>query len=260
MEEYFNICYCFDKQKVHSTIGTMVLTGRKGYVCVADGVTLAKSYKDKNLKAVLDTAGLTVCDSGWVPLYIKVLYNIEKNRYCGSDLLMDLVELKKYKLMFIGATPEILSALRDRLIEKDSRIASMEFMSLPVLPVDEFDYKSIAESVEQANPDIVFVSLGMPKQEFFMCQLIQYLKKGVLIGVGAAFKYHSGLIRFRRAPEWMIRAKVEWLFRILREPKKQIKRCILIITVMPRICLKEYRMRTEKLKNDRMYYPSECER
>lgn len=245
MESYFGIRYCFDKRKVHAVIEKMVINQTSGYVCVADGVTLAMSHRNENLKNVLKEANLITCDSGWVPVYLKSLYSINRNQYSGSDLMMDIVEMKKYTIMFLGSSGNILTSLKEQLTKKDSRIEYMDFLSLPFMDVEEFDYQQIAQTVHKSNPDIILVSLGMPKQEFFMNKLRPHINKGVLIGVGAAFKFHSGLSNEKRAPRWMIKAKLEWVHRIFSEPKKQIKRCSLIFTTMPGIYWKEYRIKKQ---------------
>jgi N-acetylglucosaminyldiphosphoundecaprenol N-acetyl-beta-D-mannosaminyltransferase len=144
-------------------------------------------------------------------------------------------------MMFLGALENTLQALKERLSAIDERIASMPFVSLPFLDVSKFNYPEIAQEIKQQDPDLIFISLGMPKQEFFMHKLYPYLDKGILIGVGAAFKFHSGLSNQKRAPRWMIRSKMEWIHRILSEPKKQIKRCSLIASTMPFIFIKEYK-------------------
>ncbi|MDH8700823.1 N-acetylglucosaminyldiphosphoundecaprenol N-acetyl-beta-D-mannosaminyltransferase [Dysgonomonadaceae bacterium PH5-43] len=242
-EKFFGITYTFGRENVKLKIDNILNSNSKGYVCVADGVTLAMSHKNENLKTVLDNASITVCDSGWVPLYLKSIYKIQREQYCGSDLLMDIVSQKKYKIMFIGASPKTLDALKIRLSEIDNNVSDMHFGSLPFLDVEDFDYPKIAENIKDYNPDIVFVSLGMPKQEFFMYKLSPYIDRGILIGVGAAFKFHSGLKDQKRAPQWVINAKLEWLQRIISEPKKQIKRCSLIVTSLPGIYIKEYKKR-----------------
>ncbi|MDL2224367.1 WecB/TagA/CpsF family glycosyltransferase [Bacteroidales bacterium OttesenSCG-928-M06] len=239
-ERFFGISYTFKRDEVQTEIERMVDFNQKGYICVADGVTLSMSHRDGLLKKVLDESAITVCDSGWVPLYLRSLYKINREQYCGSDLLMDVVSLKKYKLMFLGASQLTLDALKQQLSLVDQRILQMPFISLPFRNVLDFDYKQIAEDIKLHNPDVIFISLGMPKQELFMHYLLPYLEKGVLIGVGAAFKFHSGLSAQKRAPKWMIKAKMEWLHRIYSEPKKQLKRCGLIISSMPFIYIKEY--------------------
>lgn len=219
----------------------MLQANQKGYVCVADGVTLSMSYRNKELREILEESSMTVCDSGWVPLYLRLLYHIEREQYSGSDLLIDIVNMEKYNMMFIGASNATLDALKTRLSQKDPGIASMPFTSLPFRAVEGFDYPKIAQQINVNNPDIIFVSLGMPKQEFFMHRLLPYLNRGILIGVGAAFKFHSGLSNQKRAPQWMIKAKIEWLHRIFSEPEKQLKRCGLIVSSLPSIYIKEYK-------------------
>ena len=240
-EKYFGIKYTFGKDAIYSIIDKWLQFGEKRYVCVADGVTLSLSHKDKALKNVLDEAGMVVCDSGWVPLYLRSLYGIKREQYSGSDFLMDAVTVKKYRMMFIGASEDTLEALKDNLAKKNEWIWEMNFLPLPFLEVAEFDYEKIAGEINQQNPDLIFVSLGMPKQEFFMHRLAPYLNRGVLIGVGAAFKFHSGLANQKRAPRWMINAKIEWIHRIWSEPEKQLKRCSLIFFSMPVIYWNEYK-------------------
>ncbi|GHT39886.1 hypothetical protein FACS189437_04570 [Bacteroidia bacterium] len=241
MEDFFGINYTFGKDKVQAKIDELLLSRQKGYVIVADGVTLSMSHKNKALKKVLDESDMIICDSGWVPLYLRSLYHIEREQYSGSDFLMDMVQAQKYKMMFLGSSNATLQALKTRLSSIDERMAVMPFVSLPFLDVSEFNYPEIAQQINEQDPDLIFVSLGMPKQEFFMHHLSPYLNRGILIGVGAAFKFHSGLASQKRAPKWMIRLKLEWLYRLFSEPKKQIKRCSLIASSMPCIYMKEYK-------------------
>jgi len=247
MENYFGINYAFDKHYVHSKLDEMVLSSQKGYVCVADGVTLAMSSKNPELKNVLADSILTICDSGWVPLYLKVIYGIKREQYSGSDFLEYIASKENYRLMFLGSDIKTLDALKKKLSQKNEKIASMTFDSLPFCDVSNFDYKEIASMIKVGNPDIVLISLGMPKQEFFMHNLIPFLEKGILIGVGAAFKFHSGLSKQKRAPNWMIKVKMEWLFRIFSEPRKQIKRCLLILFSMPGLFFKELKKSKKKI-------------
>ena len=218
----------------------LIMSSQKGYVCVADGVTLAMSSRNKCLKEILTNSALTVCDSAWVPIYLKIIYGIDREQYSGSDLLEDIVSTQKYRMLFLGTNPEILTNLKYNLSKKNRIISRMTFLPLPFKNVDEFDYNGIATTITDDSPDIIFVSLGMPKQEFFMQRILPYLEKGVLIGVGAAFKFHSGLSNQRRAPQWMIKAKLEWWFRLFCEPRKQIKRCWLIISTTPRLFFNEF--------------------
>lgn len=231
--------YLFDKGEIQKRFSDLTEKSQKGYVCVADGVTVSSCYWDSKLRKVLSDSTITVCDSGWVPVYLKLIYGIERGQYTGYELLNDIVEQKKYNLLFLGSSDDVLQALKYNLSIKDERIRDMCFEELPFLPVESFDYPAIGELINEIKPDIIFVSLGMPKQEFFMHHLLPYINRGVLVGVGAAFNFHSGLSKKRRAPKWMIAAKIEWAFRIFSEPKKQIKRCLLILGTTPLLFVKE---------------------
>ena len=118
----------------------------------------------------------------------------------------------------------------------------MVFQELPFLTVEEFDYKSIAKKIEEDGADIIWVALGAPKQERFMANLKPFLSHGVMIAVGAAFNFYSGL-NVKRAPEWMVKNHLEFCYRIYSEPKKQLKRCWGIITSLPRLLLSEYKVK-----------------
>lgn len=241
VEEFFDIRYEFDKQVVLDTVDELVEKGSKGYICVADGVTLAMSRKCGRLREILDNSILNTCDSGWVPVYLKMIYGIERRQYCGTELLLDVVNKKKYNMLFMGSSNAVLEPLRKKLIEADDRIGNMTFVSLPFRHVEHFDYEAIARQIREEVPDIIWVSLGMPKQEQFMYSLLPLIEQGVMIGVGAAFRFASGLPNNNRAPRWMIQCKIEWLYRIFKEPKKQIGRCLLILRTAPGILLKEYK-------------------
>ncbi len=246
MERYFGIPYEFDHAVVLNTIDRMVMSRDRGYVCVADGVTLSLSQDYKFLKMVLEEADIVTCDSGWVPVFLKWIYGIDRMQYAGSSLFSDILHEKKYKMIFLGSSNAILKPLRENIAKIDPRVLDMPFISLPFRPVEDFDYVAIADEINEENPDIIWIALGMPKQEIFMYHLKQYLNRGVCIGVGAAFKFFSGLPGHKRAPKWMIKCKIEWLHRIFSEPRKQIGRCMLIIRTVPALILKECKLKKQQ--------------
>lgn len=238
MEKYFNIRYEFDEKRIHKAIDDCICKNDKGYICVADGVILSMADKDPNYAKVLSGSLFSICDSGWVPLYLKWIYGINRDQYCGSQIFKDVIKKKKYNMMFLGTSDEVLIPLKKELSKKDSRIAKMQFKELPFCTVDEFDYKSIAVEINKCAPDVIWIALGAPKQEVFMNRLLPYIDKGVMIAVGAAFNFFCGQ-NIKRAPDLIVKAKLEFAYRIYSEPKKQIKRCGMIIKTMPNVFRKE---------------------
>jgi N-acetylglucosaminyldiphosphoundecaprenol N-acetyl-beta-D-mannosaminyltransferase len=117
----------------------------------------------------------------------------------------------------------------------------MSFETLPFEKVENFNYQAIANMINQDNPDIIWVSLGAPKQEEFMYRILPYLNRGVMFGFGAIFDYYSGANKIKRAPKIFLNLKIEWVYRLIKEPRKQGKRISNIIKVFPKIIMKEKR-------------------
>lgn len=230
---YFNINYEPSKEKVFSAIDAALAEGgRPGYICVADGNILTMVHKNPEYRAVVNGSICSIVDSNWVPLLIKRIYGHEWKQYCGSDIFADITAMRKYRMYFLGTTRNVLDALQKNLLEVDPAIAGMKFEELPFCKVDEFDYEAIAERINADGPDIIWLSLGAPKQEYFASKLAPYLKRGVIIPVGAVFNFRSGL-GIQRAPMWMVKCRMEFIYRIFSEPEKQIKRCLNIIRTYP---------------------------
>ena len=240
MEKYFNIRYEFDKAVVQERIAQKVTEQGAGYICVADANILQQVHNDLSYREVVDGSMFSICDSSWVPVFLRWIHGIDRGQYCGSSIFKDVVEMKCYRQFFMGTSDEILSALKANLTKIDPNIEGMSFHELPFCDVEDFDYPAIAEMVNRDNPDIIWVALGAPKQEIFMNKLRPYLRRGVLIAVGAAFKFYSGMEE-KRAPAWMRRLKLEFVYRVYAEPKKQWTRCRHIITSLPRILQEERR-------------------
>ena len=238
MEKYFNIRYEFDKAVVQERIAQKVTEQGAGYICVADANILQQVHNDLDYREVVDGSMFSICDSSWVPIFVNRIYGIKHEHYCGSMIFKDVIEMKRYRQFFMGTSTKTLAALKENLTEMDPAIKDMTFYELPFCNVEDFDYPAIAEMVNRDNPDIIWVALGAPKQEIFMSKLNPYLKRGVQIAVGAAFKFYSGLEE-KRAPEWMRRMHLEFVYRIFAEPKKQWARCKLIIRTLPQIFREE---------------------
>lgn len=250
METYFNIRYELDKAAVWQAIDERVKQNRPGYICVADGVILNIANRDAEYLKVVNGSMFSICDSSYVPLYIKWIYGRRYQQYCGSQIFIDLIRMKKYRMFFMGTSQKTLQALKENLVKIDGRIAGMTFYDLPYRAVDEFDYADIAARIKADGADIIWVALGAPKQEIFMSKLQPYLDWGVMIAVGAAFKFYSGQEE-KRAPEWMVRHHLEFLYRIFSDPKKQIRRCAWIIITLPKLLYGEWRRKKQAEKTFR---------
>ncbi len=240
METYFNIRYEFDRDAVSHAIQRRLAEPGSDYICVADGVVLDRANRDEEYLRVVNGGLFSICDSSYVPVYLKWIHGIRRRQYCGSEIFRDIVLSRKYRMIFLGTSRKILDALRENLRRMNPNVGGMVFEELPYRDVGEFDYPAIAKMVADDGADIVWVALGAPKQERFMARLKPRLGHGVMIAVGAAFKFFSG-VDANRAPEWMVRNHMEFVYRIFSEPKKQLRRCLRIAGSLPRLLFREYK-------------------
>lgn len=237
METFFNIRYEFDRNTVHNRLRKTIQEKRPDYICVADGNILALVHRDADYRRTVDEAMFSICDSSWVPLFLRHLYGIRRSHYCGAQMFRDVVEGSSYRMAFLGGGAQVLRDLRTGITPWNPAVAGMPFVELPFCPVEEFDYSAIAARLNDSGADIIWVALGAPKQEQFMQRLLPHLSHGVMIGVGAVFNFYSGHVR--RAPAWMRSLHLEFLYRIFTEPRKQLKRCRDILITLPSILFKE---------------------
>lgn len=244
-ERYFDISFNPVPEDVLDEIEGAVRDGRTGYVCVVDGNILAMCHRDAAYRDVIGGSMFAIMDSSWIPVYVRMIYGKRYRQYCGSMIFDDITRMRRYRMCFLGASRDILDPLKEKMAQVDPAISDMEFMELPFCGVDEFDYRSIAASINRQNPDIVWLSLGAPKQEQFAQKLCKYLDRGVVIPVGAVFKFRSGTGE-RRAPQWMIKCHMEFVYRIFSDPGKQIRRCMTILGSLPGIFFKELKRSKNK--------------
>jgi N-acetylglucosaminyldiphosphoundecaprenol N-acetyl-beta-D-mannosaminyltransferase len=245
MEKYFDLNFEFDHDVVDQIIFEHIKGEKPGYVCSMDCNNLAISKYNSDHKNVLNGAIVNNCDSSWIPVFINKIHKKKYKNYCGTDLFIKYIKMKRFQFYFLGSTPLVLSRLQDNLSKIDPRINEMRFETLPFQKVEEFDYEQIASMINLEKPDIIWVSLGAPKQEKFMSLLKPHLKKGVMFGFGAIFNVYAEMPGLKRAPAFMVKLKLEWLFRLLQEPRKQFQRNTNIISILPRLIREELKQRKD---------------
>ena len=127
-----------------------------------------------------------------------------------------------YRHFLYGATPRTLELLRDNLKRKFPDAEIVGAYAPPFRPAGADEDEAVIEAINASAADIIWVGLSTPKQELWMARHRHRLSVPVLIGVGAAFDFHAGLVR--QAPRWLQRAGLEWIFRTAMEPRRLAKR------------------------------------
>lgn len=238
MKKFMNINFLFDKTKINN----LIKENKKGYVCVVNANIVVNANNDSKYLTIINKSLFNICDGSIITLLYNKLKKDNVSSYPGPDMFLEYIKEKKYKSFFLGSSSEILNSMKKELIKIDPKINDYEFYSPPFIQnVEDFNYKGIAEIINNKAPDIIWISLGAPKQERFMSLLLPHIDKGIMVGVGAAFTFYSGLGNFKRAPLWMRKNKLEWLFRIYQEPKKTLGRLKNELLFLPVLIIKEMR-------------------
>ena len=202
--------------------GLKALRGR--YICVANVHTTVTAWEDESYRAVQNGAALVLPDGAPLSRYSRAHGFPQAQRVTGPDLMREVLRLSAqtgWTHYFYGSTPETLELLRQKLAERypGARVVGME--SPPFRPLTPREDADAAARINAARPDFVWVGLGAPKQERWMAAHAGQVQ-ALMVGVGAAFDYEAGNIR--RAPLWMQKCSLEWLYRLMQDPRRLLGR------------------------------------
>ena len=202
---------------------------RKGdYFCLANIHLVVECYRDPELRRILNESAGNFPDGMGVAWVLKLLGNNFKDRVRGTDLMLRLcayASKNNLKIFLYGNTKETLVSLKERLMVLFPEINIAGAISPPFRELTEEEDEMIVSKINKADPDILFVSLGAPKQERWMAKHRGRVK-AVQLGVGAAFDFITG--RVKQAPVWMQRAGLEWFYRMFQQPIKTASRMLLV--------------------------------
>jgi N-acetylglucosaminyldiphosphoundecaprenol N-acetyl-beta-D-mannosaminyltransferase len=238
MDKYFDIKLEFDKKLIFKSVHDTLTNKSKGYICVVDGNVLTIANQSIEYKNIVNNAIVNICDGSSIATLAGLIHKKKLQPYTGPELFSNLIE-KEYKQYFIGNTPENLMLLKKEFESLNYNVNNFKFMELPFKEVDEFDYVSIAENINSFSPDIIWISLGAPKQEQFIEHLLPYINIGILVAIGAAFNLFLGKDNNKRSPLWMRKLNLEWLFRSILEPDRIGKRAIKYLINIPTLVIEE---------------------
>jgi len=186
----------------------------------ADKINLMQ--KDDRLKQIVNSCEVINADGNSVVWASKVLGEMLPERVAGIDLMQQLIEVaaqRKYKVFLLGAKEEVVQTLAD--IYRD-KYPDMELCGVRNGYFSEEQWIDIKTELERCAPQIVFVGITSPKKEFLVDYLLEQGVNSVFMGVGGSFDVLSGNIP--RAPLWMQKIGMEWLFRVINEPRRLFKR------------------------------------
>lgn len=236
MKKYFNILLEFNHEAFNSIIKNAIKERCKGYVCVIDANVLTMAQHNIHYQQVLNKSLINTCDGSSIAFLASCIHHQNFRALNGPEIFEHYIE-KKYKHLLLGSTAKTTDRIKEVLIRKKLNTSNILTLSLPFLPVENFDYQSIANEINIIKPDIIWVSLGAPKQEIFMNKILPFLNYGLLFGIGAAFNFYIGELNIPRFKIGSL--SFIWLNRLFNEPKKLISRLLPYIVLLPILYIKE---------------------
>jgi N-acetylglucosaminyldiphosphoundecaprenol N-acetyl-beta-D-mannosaminyltransferase len=215
-----------DYERTLDWIDAAVALGAREYLCVAAVHTVMESRDDDALREAVDGAAFTVPDGQPLAWALRKLGHDIDARVYGPELMARACERAQRSgqrfYLYGGRDERVLAQLVANLLDRHPALQLAGGYSPPFKELSDADLDAIAQRINAARPDVVWVGIGVPKQEKWMAAMRGRLDAPVLIGVGAAFDFHAGLVP--QAPAWMQRRGLEWLFRLNQEPRRLFRR------------------------------------
>ena len=218
----------FDLIAYHAALKTIEAwrqAGERRYVTITNPHSVLLCQRDPEMNKATQSAGLVLPDGVGIIWAANILGYKHSGRVTGPNLMLKLCDWGRkygYRHFFYGGADGVADRLAERLSETypGLQIAGTHCPSFQLLTEEED--KTIVKKISSTNPDIVWVGLGAPKQEKWMADRVGKIKAAAMIGVGAAFDFHSGNAKW--APEWIRIFGLEWAYRLIREPKRMWRR------------------------------------
>ena len=198
------------------------------YFCFANIHVVMEGIKNQEVRKVLNGSSANFPDGMGVAWALKFLGSSFHGRVRGADFMLKLCAYaaeRNYRVFFYGNTEEILGILKEKLKSLFPKINIVGSISPPFRALTKEEDEAYVKQINDAGTDVLFVSLGAPKQEKWMAEHKGRIK-AVQLGVGAAFSFITDKVK--QAPKWMQKTGLEWLYRMPQEPKKTIYRMSLV--------------------------------
>lgn len=212
---------------VLSRIDSWIAEGGFHQLATANTDFLINAVHDHELGEILRRCDLVVADGMPLVWTSRMLGTPLKDRVTGVDLVPRITALaaaRGYRIFLLGGSPASLEGTATALTAEYPGVQIVGKLSPPRAALENMDHASILDAIAEARPDILLVAFGNPKQEKWISMHRHRLQVPVAIGVGGTFDFLAGTVA--RAPRWMQRSGLEWLYRTLQEPRRLTRRYV----------------------------------
>jgi N-acetylglucosaminyldiphosphoundecaprenol N-acetyl-beta-D-mannosaminyltransferase len=220
-----------------------------GYLCFSNVHTTVTSFENEEYLKIQNSSILSLPDGAPLSIIMKKRGFKEADRITGPDFMSEIFKISEelgYTHFFYGSKKETLNLLEANLKEKYPKLNIVGLISPPFRPLTIDENREVIQQINQSNADFLWVGLGAPKQEIWMFEQKNKINS-IMVGVGAGFDYHANLIK--RAPILMQKYSLEWLYRLIQDPKRLLERYITTNTKFIYYILKDL-LKRKKASNE----------
>lgn len=199
---------------------------RGGYISFANAHTTVLAHEDREFHQVQQEASYVMPDGRPLSKLLRLRGFSQARQIAGPDFMGRLWEATKDGALshyFYGGSKKTIEALRKRLAKDYPKLKIAGMESPPYRPLTKEEDRETIERINASGADFIWIGLGAPKQEYFM-RAHKDMLRGVMLGVGAGFDFQAGTVK--RAPEWMQKHYLEWLYRFCQEPGRLWRRYV----------------------------------
>lgn len=208
-----------------ATIERWIGERSRNYVCVRDVHGVMASRRDQRLRSIHNEAGMVTPDGMPLVWLLRLLGKGNVDRVYGPDLMRKMTavsSLRGYRQFYYGGAEGVADKLKQALMNAHPNLEVAGTLCPPFRELTPDEDQAEIDAINMARPDIIWVGLSTPKQEFWMARHLGRIEAPVMVGVGAAFDFLAGTKR--QAPRWIQRNGLEWLFRLCSEPRRLWRR------------------------------------
>lgn len=214
-----------DYDTVFESICRWQAGGERRYITITNPHSVMTCRRDAEMARATSGAALVLPDGVGVIWAAGILGFPNHGRVTGPTFMLRCCDQgRQYALRhyFFGGRPGVADTLVARLSEKFPGLAVAGTCCPPFRSLSEAEDRALVEQINASRPDVVWVGLGAPKQEKWMLSHLGKIEAAAMVGVGAAFDFHSGQVRW--APSWIRKLGLEWAYRLALEPRRMWRR------------------------------------
>lgn len=218
------------------------------FCCFANVHMTIEAFRNVGISTSINGADYIFSDGQPLTVALKWLYGIKQDRIAGMDFMPSILKASEQaglSVFLYGGSSDVLEKLKIKITREFPDLLIAGAISPPYRLLTEQEENFFNQEINNTQANIVFVSLGCPKQELWMARHSSKIK-AVLLGVGGAFPVYAELTK--RAPDWMQKYSLEWLYRLIQEPQRMWKRYFVTNTLFVLLLFKELLLTKVRIK------------